>query len=68
MATVSQIAAPQGLRGLILDASRIPTSPSRNESQESGGYEGSGGACRSNRGEPPYTPRGGGCRRSRRRR
>ena len=30
----------------ILDASRIPTSPSRNESQGSGGYEGSGGACR----------------------
>ena len=34
----------------ILDASRIPTSPSRNESQGSGGYEGSGGACRRTKG------------------
>eukprot|EP00959_Pyramimonas_sp_CCMP1952_P297228 6218290-Pyramimonas_sp.AAC.1 len=36
--------------GEILDASRIPTSPSRNESQGSGGYEGSGGACRRTKG------------------
>ena len=34
----------------ILDASRIPTSPSRNESQGSGGDEGSGGACRRTKG------------------